>query len=89
MDRPMKLILSTEEEQHQVLKNARKLKDNFPTIRINKDMTPLERAERRALVEEMKRKQRESDASGRKEKWLIRWGKVVKGRMMERENPPI
>ena len=77
--RPMKVKLSSEKEQKEILKRARTLKDidDYKNIYINRDLTPLEQKERKSLLEELKKKKQESEEKGGEERWIIRKGKVV------------
>ena len=67
------------------MSKARALKDlgQYDCVYISGDMTPLEQRQRKALVIEMMKKQAEAAAAGTQDKWIIRKGKVVKGRQTE------
>ena len=56
--RPVKIMLKNQDNQTKILKAAKNLKGT--EIYINKDMTPLEQAEHRRLVMELKRRRRGS-----------------------------
>lgn len=73
--RPVKIKLRQESDKDKILKSAKKLKGT--NTYINRDMTPLERAEYRKLVMERKKKQVESESQGQKAHWIIRRGKVI------------
>ena len=73
--RPLKARFKRQEDCWKVLKGTENLRgtDFF----ISRDMTPLEREERRALVKLKKEKEAESEAKGEEAKWKIRRGKVI------------
>ena len=54
------------------------------SIFINRDKTPLERAEWRKLLGEKKEKNEEAEHMGREENWVIRNNKVVLGKPREK-----
>ncbi len=80
--RPVKIRIKEEADRTNILKSAKKLKGSV--IFINKDMTPLERAEHRKLVTERKRRQEQSDTQGLEAHWIIRRGQVVNVMRSER-----
>lgn len=73
--RPIKIRFKEGKSCLEILKSARKLKGT--EIFISKDMTPLERTEWKALLEERKRKRQESLDKGEDARWVIRNGKVI------------
>ena len=81
-DRPLKVKVSTESEHKDILRSAKKLQgsDRFRNIYINRDMTPLERQQLKTLLAERKRKQEQSEEEGSSARWIIRKGRVVRGR---------
>ena len=85
-ERPMKISFDSYEIVGEILKSAPNLKkrdkDDFKDISISSDKTPLERRERKKLVELRKLKQRMSDEKGEKVKWIIKGNRV----MIDREN---
>ena len=89
-NRPLKIKLNTETEQRNVMSKARALKDlrQYDRVYISRDMTPLEQRQRKVLVIEMKKKQAEAAAAGTQDKWIIRKGRVVKGRQTETPEEP-
>ena len=70
--RPVKIKLKNQDDQTKILKAAKNLKGT--EIYINKDMTPLEQAEHRRLVMELKRRRGEARSN---EQWVIRRNKVI------------
>ena len=70
--RPVKIKLKNQSDQERILKAAKNLKST--EIYISKDMTPLEQAEHRKLVMELKKKRGEA---GVDDQWIIRRGRVI------------
>ena len=70
--RPVKIKLKNQSDQDRILKAAKNLKGT--EIYISKDMTPLEQAEHRKLVMELKKKRGEA---GVNDQWIIRRGRVI------------
>ena len=70
--RPVKIKLKNQSDQDRILKAAKNLKGT--EIYISKDMTPLEQAEHRKLVMELKKKRGEA---GVDDQWIIRRGRVI------------
>lgn len=89
-DRPMKVIFDTEASRTTLLKSCRHLKGNekYNGVNVSKDLTFLERKERKSLDMERKRKQAESDEEGKTERWIIVRGKVIKGRVQQDAGRP-
>ena len=79
---PMRIKLTKPEDIGTVLRSASNLKDldAYAAVSISRDMTPKEQAERRALVAEMKKRQREATTANERTTYLIRRGNLVKGR---------
>lgn len=73
--RPLKVRFKQQEDCVRILKSAKKLQGSDTYI--SRDMTPLEREERRALVKLKNRRQEESSEKGENAKWAIRRGKVI------------
>jgi hypothetical protein len=75
------LLITVKDPSHvgQVLKNARKLRDNaeVKTVFVKKDATPLERAEMRKLVVLRDQKREETKSQGGNSVWVVRNGRVV------------
>lgn len=86
-NRPLRVAASSLQEHRDILRSAKKLQgnDDWKEVYISKDMTPLERDQWRALVNERKEKQTQSEATGDLTRWVIRSGKVIKGRNKLRE----
>ena len=78
--RPVKIKLKNQDDQTKILKAAKNLKGT--EIYINKDMTPLEQAEHRRLIMELKRRRGESRSN---EQWVIRRSKVINVARVEQE----
>ena len=80
--RPVKIKLKNQDDQTKILKAAKNLKGT--EIYINKDMTPLEQAEHRRLIMELKRRRGEPRSN---EQWvgLIRHNKVINIARVEQE----
>ena len=70
--RPVKIKLKNQSDQNRIIKAAKNLKGT--EIYISKDMTPLEQAEHRKLVMELKKKRGEA---GVDDQWIIRRGRVI------------
>ena len=70
--RPIKIKLKNQSNKDRILKAAMNLKGT--EIYISKDMTPLEQAEHRKLVMELKKKRGEA---GVDDQWVIRRGRVM------------
>ena len=87
--RPMLAVLGSQQDVVEALKASKNLsthKDKqYHTIRMKRDMTPLEREEMRTLVKERKERVEESKAKGEVVNWIIRNGKVIKGRPRREE----
>ena len=85
-DRPMKISFDSNEIVGEILRSTPNLKKkdkvDFKDISISSDKTPLERRERKKLVELKNMKQRMSDEKGEKVKWIIKGDRV----MIDREN---
>ena len=77
--RPLKIKLKNQADQTKILKAARNLKGT--EIYLNKDMTPLEQAEHKRLVLELKRKREEARSN---EQWVIRQNRVINVARVER-----
>ena len=78
--RPVKIKLTNQDDQTKILKAAKNLKGT--EIYINKDMTPLEQAEHRRLIMELKRRRGEARSN---EQWVIRRNKVINVARVEQE----
>ncbi len=74
--RPIKIPLNSSADVDRVMKSTYKLKGT--NIYINRDLTPLERAELKKLIQERKEKIATSTALGENVFWRISGGKVVK-----------
>ena len=88
--RPLKVIFDSETSKTTMLKNCRHLKGNrkYDGVNVTKDLTFLERKERKNLDVERKRKQAEANEAGREERWIIVRGKVIKGRVQQDADRP-
>ena len=77
--RLLKVVLTNEENQKEVIRKSKclKSKEGYERVYINRDLTPLELREQKVLREELKKKRNEA---GRDERWIIRNGAVVKER---------
>ena len=77
--RPLRVKLSNEQDIKRVLRGGAKLKesDEYKSIYVNRDMTPLERKEWRKLLEERRIKNSEAVAAGQDANWVIRNNRVV------------
>jgi hypothetical protein len=73
-------------DHRKILRASGKLQnhEDFKNIYINRDMTPLERDQWRILVKLKKDKQEQAVQTGEDATWIIRSGKVVKGRRAAR-----
>lgn len=82
LTRPLKISVKSMSDKQRILKNASKLSriPDLSDIHINRDMTPLERDQWKILVKERKERVEESKAKGEVINWIIRNGKVIKGR---------
>ena len=82
-NRPVRVKVATDCDQSKILKAASKLSDipEYRNVHINRDMTPLERVQRKKLLEEKKKKTEESTQRGENTVWVIRGNRVVKGRV--------
>ena len=78
--RPMRVSVSDQHQRDNILKSAKKLRENDETkhITIRNDMTPRERTEDIRLRKEWQAKKEQSVSAGDTEaKWIRRGGKVV------------
>ncbi|RUS68411.1 hypothetical protein EGW08_023827 [Elysia chlorotica] len=76
--RPLKIRFKESDSCNKILKSTKKLKGT--DIYISRDMTPLERKQWKALLEERDKKRQEAKEQGLEEKealWIIRRGKVI------------
>ena len=82
--RPLKLVLSSEEEKRMVLREAKNLREieegNWSKVFVHQDRTPKERVRRRVLGEELKRRKEE-----RGEDLVIFRGKILPRRTHREE----
>jgi hypothetical protein len=78
--RPLRITLIQEADVVKVLKAKKKLNgnDQYKAISIKKDLTPLERQERKKLMSLREAKQRESDENQEQVQWEIRGDRLVK-----------
>ena len=87
-NRPLRITAKSPELLAKTLQSARKLAEHddasYNMISVKKDMTPLERKERRHPVKIMNEKKEGVRREGEKTKWVIRSGKVIN---MERRTP--
>ena len=85
--RPLRVKASNIQGHRQILNSAKSLStsENFKNVYISRDMTPLEQTQWKALVEERKMRQAESDQKGDKTRWMIRNKKVIRGRDKPKE----
>ena len=83
--RPVMIKTKSVTDNKKVLSKASRLQKSEDTknIYINRDMTPLERAQRKKLVDLRKEKVNMSKTLGEEVSWVIRRGQVVKGRRPE------
>ena len=79
--RPIKVTTRSASDLTSILRAtkllANKGNEEYSSIIIKKDMTPLERDERRALVKLKKQKQMESNRAGIRATWAIRGTRVI------------
>ncbi len=81
-NRPLKITASDPSATNDLLRAAKKLanvEDSsiYKKVGINKDMTFLEREERRALVKEKNKKMQEAADRGQHARWIIRNGSLI------------
>ena len=77
--RPLLVRLGNQDQAEKCLKSWKNMKENkdFEKIGIQRDMTFLERAEMKKLVEERNRRRDKTREEGGSEIWTIRRGKVI------------
>ena len=87
--RPMKVILSSSESVIEIMKATKNLagKDFFKNVQISSDRTPLERRERRKLMELREQLQVQADEEGSGVKWIMKGNRVVKEIEEETQQP--
>lgn len=79
--RPIRFKASSEQDVKTILSAAPKLQNGtYRSVFINRDMTPLERAEWKKLVIEKKKRNEMATAAMENTKWIIRNNRVVKER---------
>ena len=85
--RPMKVFFQSSETTSEILRATSNLKgkEEFKGISISSDKTPLERRERKKLMDLKALKQKQSDENGDGAKWVIKGDRVVKERETEVE----
>ena len=86
--RPLRITTASIADQHGILKAAVKLRDSeeYKDIFINHDQTPLEQKNWKELMVMRIAKIKESVEAGEENtNWVIRKGKVVKGRLKTTE----
>jgi hypothetical protein len=81
-NRPLRVRTANTGDMTKILGASKKLRDfeELEGVYINKDRTPLERAQWKQLMEERKEKNSEAKEAGREENWVIRNNRVVQGR---------
>ena len=86
-NRPMKVFFHSPETASEILKATQNLKEkeDFKAISVSSDKTPLERRERKKLIQLKDLKQKHSDEMGDGAKWVIKGDRVVKERETEVE----
>ena len=83
--RPLRIKVTSQQEVNSIMEASKNLRGTpMQSIFINRDKTPLERAEWRKLLGEKKQKNEEAEHLGREENWVIRNSKVVLGRPREK-----
>jgi hypothetical protein len=79
--RPIRIKTNSNPDMMKILKSTKVLSNRgneaYANIIIKKDMTPLEREERRNLVKLKKQKQEAAQRAGRKENWVIRGTRLI------------
>ena len=78
--RPVIITLNNQDDQTKILRATKNLKG--ADIYINKDMTPLEQAEHKKLIMELKRRKETARSS---ERWVIRQNNVINAARIEQE----
>ena len=81
-DRPLKIVASDSSTANDLLRAAKNLANVdessiYKKVGINRDLTFLEREERRALVREKIKKMKEAVEKGQEAKWIIRNGALI------------
>jgi hypothetical protein len=89
--RPLKLVLQSRQQVDNLVRSSKKLqecaKKEFERVVIKNDMTPMEREEMKTLLRIRDQKREESRSKGEAVNWVIRGGKVIKGKPPETEEP--
>ena len=87
--RPMKVILASSESVGEIMRATKNLagKEFFKNIQILSDRTPLERRERKKLMELREQLQMQADAEGSDVKWIVRGNRVVKEKEEDIQQP--
>lgn len=82
--RPLKLTLQNSQQAENLIRASRKLSNckekDFEQVVIKNDMTPMEREELKTLLKIRDQKREESRIKGEAVNWIVRGGKVIKGK---------
>lgn len=78
-DRPLLTVMDKSERVGEILRGARSIRnhDDYKSVCVKRDMTPLEREEQRRLVTARNQKREEAEKNQTGEWFIIRKGKVV------------
>lgn len=87
--RPIKAVMDSSESVIKMLRSSNRLKDSiYKDVVLKNDMTPMEREETKKLLQERHQKREESKRTGEEVNWIIRGGKVIRGKQLTVQQPP-